>query len=198
MSLQGSAFTRERESEEPSQWVIVTSASFTTAARFEYVPLMEEPRLRRARAEDAEAIAAIWLAGWLESHLGHVPEALAAARTPASFRSRAAQRIDDTTVAVVAGAVAGFVMVVGDEVEQVYVDSGHRGGGVAALLLDEAQRLVAAAGHRQAWLAVVPSNARARRFYERRGWIDEGAFEYMAKTEGGPVQLPCHRYVRAV
>lgn len=154
--------------------------------------------MRRARAEDAEAIAAIWLAGWRESHLGQVPEALAVARTPASFRSRAAQWIGDTSVAVVAGAVAGFVMVVGDEVEQVYVDSAHRGTDVAALLLDEAQRLVAAAGHRQAWLAVVASNARARRFYERRGWIDEGAFEYTARTEDGPVLVLCHRYVRAV
>lgn len=155
-------------------------------------------RLRRARAEDAEAIAAIWLAGWRESHLGHVPETLVAARTPASFRSRAAQRLDDTTVAVVADAIAGFVMVVGAEVEQVYVDSAHRGTGVAALLLDEAQGLVAAAGYRRAWLAVIANNMRARRFYERRGWTDEGAFDYPAKTEGGPVLLPCHRYVRAV
>jgi len=130
---------------------------------------MQEARLRRATAEDAEAIAAIWLAGWRESHLEHVPEALVAARTPTSFRTRAAQRIDDTTVAVTAGAIAGFVMVVGAEVEQVYVDGANRGTGVAALLLDEAQRLIAAAGHRSAWLAVIASNTRARRFYERHG-----------------------------
>lgn len=154
--------------------------------------------MRRACAEDSEAIAAIWLAGWRESHLGHVPESLVAARTPASFRSRAAQRLDDTTVAVVAGAIAGFVMVVGAEVEQVYVDSAHRGTGVAARLLDEAERLVAAAGHRRAWLAVVANNTRARRFYERRGWTDEGGFDYPSKTESGPVLVPCHRYVRAV
>jgi ribosomal protein S18 acetylase RimI-like enzyme len=159
---------------------------------------VQETRLRRARAEDAKSIAAIWLAGWRESHLGHVPEALVAARTPASFSSRAAQRIDDTTVACVGDAIAGFVMMAGDEVEQVYVDSAYRGTDIASLLLDEAQRLVAAAGHPRAWLAVIASNARARRFYERRGWTDEGAFNYPAKTEGGPVLLPCHRYVREV
>lgn len=32
---------------------------------------------------------------------------------------------------VVAGVVVGVVMVVGDEVEQVYVDAGHRGSEIA-------------------------------------------------------------------
>jgi len=94
--------------------------------------------------------------------------------------------------------VAGFVMVVGDEVEQVYVDAAHRGRGVAGELLAEAERLVAAAGHRQAWLAVVPGNARARRFYERSGWVDQGQFENHAAYAGGTIAVPCRRYVKRV
>jgi len=159
---------------------------------------MHGARLRRAGAADADAVAAIWLTGWHDSHLGHVPEELVAARTAASFRARAAQRLGDTTVAVAADAIVGFIMVVGAEVEQVYVAGPHRGTGVAALLLDEAQRLVAAAGHREAWLAVITSNMRARGFYARRGWTDEGAFDYPAETERGLVLVSCHRYVRAV
>jgi ribosomal protein S18 acetylase RimI-like enzyme len=156
--------------------------------------------LRPATAQDAEAVATIWYGGWRDGHLGSVPEALLAARTPESFRSRAAQRVGDTTVAVVGAAqeVAGFVMVVHDEVEQVYVSAGHRGSGVAGLLLAEAERLVAAAGHRRAWLAVVPGNARARRFYERCGWADEGLFDYAAAVPGGTIAVPCHRYVKPV
>jgi GNAT superfamily N-acetyltransferase len=127
-----------------------------------------------------------------------VPEALVAVRTPESFRSRAAQRIGDTVVATVGGDVAGFVMVVGDEVEQVYVSAGHRGTGVAKLLLAEAERLVAAGGHGRAWLAVVAGNARARRFYERAGWTDEGPFEYAASVGDGTIAVPAHRYVKAV
>ena len=69
-------------------------------------------------------------------------------------------------------------MVAGDEVEQVYVDRAFRGSGVAALLLDEAERQVAAAGHDVAWLAVVVGNARAQAFYARRGWTDEGDLAY--------------------
>jgi GNAT superfamily N-acetyltransferase len=154
--------------------------------------------LRPARAEDAAAIAEIWLHGWRDAHLGNVPEALVEVRTPESFQIRAVDRVGDTVVAVVGDALAGFVMVAGDEVEQVYVSADHRGGGVASALLAEAERLVAGAGHRQAWLAVVPGNARARRFYERAGWVDDGPFDNPAVYAGGTIPVPCRRYVKAV
>jgi GNAT superfamily N-acetyltransferase len=111
---------------------------------------------------------------------------------------RAGERVGDTTVAVVEGAVAGFVMVVGDEVEQLYVAAEHRGAGVAGALLACAERLGREAGHGRVWLAVVTGNARARRFYEREGWVDEGAFDYPAAGPDGPVPVPCHQYVKDV
>lgn len=156
--------------------------------------------LRPASLEDAAAVAAIWSEGWRAGHLGHVPEALVAVRTPESFEARAAARVGGTVVAVAGtdDAVAGFVMVVRDEVEQVYVSAEHRGGGVAAVLLAEAERLVAAGGYGRAWLAVVAGNARARRFYERSGWIDDGPFDYAAAVSGGTVPVPSHRYIKAV
>jgi ribosomal protein S18 acetylase RimI-like enzyme len=154
--------------------------------------------LRSARPEDADEIAGIWRLGWRDGHLGHVPQELVDARTDESFRIRAAERIPDTTVAVVDGAVAGFVVVVGDEVEQVYVSAAHRGQGVAGALLDEAERRIAAGGHAEAWLAVVAGNLRARAFYEKAGWRDEGPFDYTAGSEGGPIAVPCLRYAKAV
>lgn len=152
--------------------------------------------LRPARAEDAEQIARIWHAGWRDGHLGHVPETLVAARTPASFGARAARRLGDTVVAEAAGEIAGFVIVTGDEVEQVYVAARHRGTGVAARLLAEAERLVAAGGHTRAWLAVAAGNKRARRFYRRLGWTDEGPFSYPAPDVDEPIAVPAHRYVK--
>jgi GNAT superfamily N-acetyltransferase len=154
--------------------------------------------LRRATPEDAPRIAEIWRVGWRDGHLGFVPEELVAARTDESFDTRAAARVGDTTVAVVDGAVAGFVMVVDDEVEQVYVSRDHRGQGVADALIAEAEAQVRANGHALAWLAVVAGNARARAFYERAGWRDEGPFDYGAAGDDGPIAVPCHRYTRSV
>ena len=127
-----------------------------------------------------------------------MPDELAELRTEESFHERAAARVRDTTVAAVDGEVGGFVMVAGDEVEQVYVAADFRGKGVAGVLMHEAERLVAASGHEQAWLAVVPGNPRARAFYEKAGWRDEGLFDYPADTERGPIPVRCHRYVKTL
>ena len=59
-----------------------------------------------------------------------------------------------------------------------YVDRAFRGSGVAALLLTEAERQIAAAGHDVAFLVVVRGNDRAQAFYARQGWTDEGDVDY--------------------
>jgi GNAT superfamily N-acetyltransferase len=159
---------------------------------------MVEPQVRPATAADAPEVARIWEAAWRDAHIGHVPDELVAARTPESFRTRAAERVPDTVVAQVDGEVAGFVMVLDDEVDQVFVDRRHRGSGVAGLLLAEAERLVGVAGHPRAWLAVVTGNARARRFYERQGWVDDGAFDHAAPVGDRTIPVSCHRYVKDV
>jgi putative acetyltransferase len=159
---------------------------------------VSEPTLRPATPADASAVAELWHAAWHDGHAGHVPEGLTAARTLVAFHERTPGRVADTTVAVVDGVVAGFVMVVGDEIEQLFVAAAHRGSGVAALLLAEGERQVAAAGHALAWLAVVEGNARARRFYERQGWRDGGPLPYEVTAGGASYVSPCRRYVATV
>jgi putative acetyltransferase len=94
--------------------------------------------------------------------------------------------------------VAGFGGVIRDEVEQLFVAGTHRGSGVAGLLLDEAERQVAAQGYDEAWLAVVAGNTRARRFYERRGWRDGGDLPYEVDAGGATYVSPCRRYLKRV
>ena len=153
--------------------------------------------IRPATAADMAPVADLWHDGWHDGHAGHVPDGLTAARTLAAFHERTPSRVADTTVAVgEEGELLGFVMVVGDEVEQVFVGPTARGTEVAADLLAEAERQVAATGHDEAWLAVVAGNARARRFYEKHGWRDAGDLPYEVSAGGQTFVSPCRRYVK--
>ncbi|QEO16320.1 GNAT family N-acetyltransferase [Agromyces intestinalis] len=148
-------------------------------------------------AADVDAVARIWREGWADAHLGHVPAALVAARTSGSFTERAHDRVDDTIVATRADAVAGFVMIDGDQVDQLYLDRAARGSGIGAVLLGAEEQAIVAAGYGRAWLAVATGNNGARRFYERQGWADEGPFVHHAPTPDGGVAVDCHRFVSA-
>ena len=155
--------------------------------------------IRPAGDADMAAVAVLWHEGWHDGHAGHVPDGLTAVRTLDAFHERTPSRVADTAVAVSGtGALLGFVMVVGDEVEQVFVGRASRGTDLAARLLTEAERRVAAAGHSSAWLAVVAGNARARRFYEKQGWVDTGDLPYEVTAGGRTWTSPCRRYVKEV
>lgn len=154
--------------------------------------------IRRAVPTDAERIARIWYTGWFDGHDGRVPRELYAYRGEDSYPERVASRLEHTWVAERDAEVVGFVVVVGDEVEQVYVDAAAGGTGVAAALLARAERVVADAGHERAWLAVVAGNDRARAFYARAGWEDAGEFPYEAETSDGTITVPCRRYEKRV
>ena len=154
---------------------------------------MTEFNLRPAAEADTDAITAVWHAGWPDGHLGNVPDELLEHRRLADFRRLVTARIDATTVAASEDGVIGFVTVHEDEVEQMYVAKSARGSGVAAKLLTHAEQTIANR-HDLAWLAVVAGNVRARRFYERQGWQDAGAFDYYAEVDGGTFTVPCRRY----
>src|SRR5207245_6720904 len=144
--------------------------------------------LRAATPDDVEVIAGLWHQGWLDGHVGHVPDALLPHRRPIDFRNRVPPRVPDTTVAIVASGVVGFVTVHDDEVEQLFVAQSARAGGAADALLRHAEQVIAARSD-VAWLAVVAGNARARRFYERSGRGAAGGFDYAAEIAGGPIPV---------
>lgn len=65
-------------------------------------------------------------------------------------------------------------------------------------LLDHAATAARAAGLDALWLAVVPGNARARRFYERCGWVDDSPLDHVVHVGGTDVHVPARRYVLAL
>ncbi len=123
---------------------------------------MSEAALRPATPAHADAVARIWREGWRDGHLGHVPAALVEVRTPESFSQRAADRVADTTVAVVDGEVAGSRWWWAMKWNRFLMCRGHTAdSGIATQLLDNAVRTIGDAGHAVAWLAVATGNDRA-------------------------------------
>lgn len=154
--------------------------------------------IRPAASGDIDVIASIWQTGWADGHAGRVPPELERQRRNGSWSREVERRLPHTWVAECDGDVVGFVTVVGDEVEDIYVTPAARGSGVAKLLLRHGEVAVRDAGFTTAWLAVVAGNDRARRFYEREGWQNGGAFEHRARIEAGPIVVPALRYVLLV
>lgn len=153
-----------------------------------------DAELRAATEGDVARIAELWEPAWRDGHLGGVPDGLVAIRDSGDFRRRAALLQPHAIVAVREGIVVGFVATAGDELDQLFLDAAARGTGTADALLRAGEEAIAAAGHPAAWLAVVATNARARRFYERNGWTDGGEFTYLANTADGTFEVPCRRY----
>lgn len=149
--------------------------------------------IRAAEPADIDTVAAVWFAGWADGHADNVPDALVQHRRPEDFQALVPTRIPNTVVIEDQGGVVGFVTVIDDQVEQIYVDRDSRGKGASTRLLDHAETIISE-NHQVAWLAVVSGNARARRFYERNGWHDAGPLDYMAETLQGRLPIPTRRY----
>lgn len=150
--------------------------------------------LRDASPDDLDALAALWLDGWRDGHDGLLPPALARFRTYESFRARLAEGLSALRVADGPLAPAGFCMIKGDELYQLYVSREARGTGVAAALLDDGEARIAASGVSCAWLACAIGNDRAARFYEKRGWRRAGIVTNELETPDGPFHLDIWRY----
>jgi GNAT superfamily N-acetyltransferase len=121
--------------------------------------------LRRARPEDAAAVADIWLASFRAAlptvRLVHTDDEVRA------WIAREVVGQLETWVADAGGEIAGFMALHDDWIEQLYLRPDWRGRGLG-------QRFVALAKERspdglQLWCFQV--NAPARRFYERNGFV---------------------------
>jgi GNAT superfamily N-acetyltransferase len=155
--------------------------------------------LRPALPGDDQLVAEVWQAAWHDGHSGLVPDALIEARGPVYFQRRSRELREHITVAADDDELLGVLIVKDDELQQLMVTAAARGRGVGGLLLAEAEDQAARAGHDEIWLAVVPGNATARRFYESHGWVDLGEESYDAVTlAGGTVPVPVCRYVKGL
>jgi GNAT superfamily N-acetyltransferase len=164
-------------------------------------PLRQESRtvqVRSAERSELDRLATLWHDGWQDAHAGLLPAELAAARSWPSFRDRLEAALADLRVAGEPGSPLGFYLLKGDELYQFYVAAAARGTGLAATLIADAERQLATAGVRVAWLACAIGNARAARFYEKCGWRLAGNVILPHEVPNGVLQLEVWRYEKAL
>ena len=150
-----------------------------------------EPTIRRARAEDADAIGRVQVETWRAAYTGLMPD-----EAVASFDVEERQRM--WREGLVAAATArqrdarrrGRQAVVGfdigrrlsrdepaegvGELYTIYVEPAHWGTGVGRALIERAEESMRASGFAEARLWVLEGNERAERFYRAAGWEHDG------------------------
>jgi tRNA dimethylallyltransferase len=147
-----------------------------TAREIEAI-LAGAPTVRPARSDEAHELLRVQR----EASLAGLPHIYPPDRYPfpdAAIRARWQEALEGDRTSVIvaerAGEIVGFAAWTDGWLDGLYVVPAAWGNGVAARLHDEALREIAAAGESTARLWVLEDNARARRFYERRGWRPDG------------------------
>ena len=149
-----------------------------------------KPASRRGGAEDARAAADLYLrARDAALQTGSMP---AGVHDDDDVRGYFATHIVgacELSVAEQDGALAGILVLDGDFVDQLYVEPGLTGRGIGSALLAVAKR-ERPQGLR---LWAFQSNAGARRFYERHGFLEVRRTDGADNEEGAPDVLFAYR-----
>jgi ribosomal protein S18 acetylase RimI-like enzyme len=147
--------------------------------------------IRPAEINDASALAEVHVRTWQHAYRGQIPDAvldaLSVERRAGQWRTWLSEQVEGTSVSVAVEneAVVGFCWVgrsrdedatdTTGELLAIYVLPQHQGLGIGRSLMADGVDRLKAAGFQDAILWVLESNSSARGFYERYGWIADGA-----------------------
>ncbi|CAM5690283.1 GNAT family N-acetyltransferase [Streptomyces purpurascens] len=171
---------------------------------------MKALRIREMVLSDCDRVAEIRVRGWQSAYRGLIPQGYLDGLDPtedAERRRTYFAQADGGVVNLVAedagGELVGWachgpyrdgeVLTPDAELYAIYVHPEHLGRGVGRALLTESVGRCSRAGHGRLLLWVLKENGPARRFYERAGFLADGAEEPF-EVEGTTV--PEVRYAR--
>jgi GNAT superfamily N-acetyltransferase len=139
-------------------------------------------------------IAALYHSIWHETHARFMPAEECARRDVAFFHDRMTALQPTTLVITQERTIIGFAAWHHDVLSQMFVASQWRGSGLAPPLLAHAEREMTSSGIGQAKLHCVVGNDRARKFYQRHGWMIQE--EFVDAKAGKPDGVPFWRMVK--
>lgn len=167
-------------------------------------------QVRLATAADAAGIAAVNVASWQAAYAHALPAeylaALSVAAYEAGWRNNLANPAVTVLVAVVDDQVVGYASVSASrdtdvaadhigELQAIYAHPDFWDTGVGAQLHEHALITLSEAGYVDTTLWVMDRNDRARRFYERHGWVPDGTSKH---DERGDITIVEVRYRRSL
>ncbi len=149
--------------------------------------------IRRADPEDAAEIGVMHVRSWQAAYLGLLPQQYLDRLDPADRAERWRRALRDVSWprsgVLILDSETGILGVAGfgptrdtdadpvsvGEVAAIYLLPEAWGLGLGRRLMGSVLGHLAAAGYQQATLWVLDATARARRFYEKYGWTEDGA-----------------------
>ena len=143
--------------------------------------------IRSATVADADAIGEVHVRSWQAAYAGLIPAGFLARLSASSRAASWARRIGDPAipgrVLVVEddGVIAGFAAYGPGQLYALYLLPEFWGRGLGRLLHD---RVVEEMTGDSAILWVLSTNERAKAFYLRQGWVDDGATQTETIDEG--------------
>ena len=157
-------------------------------------------RFRRATPDDAEALSSFARRSFIETFGPDNDPRDMAMYTERTFTPSAQRREieDPSRVCLIgeddAGIAAYALLGIGGtnpavvapapaEIQRFYVDARLHGAGLAGAMMTLVVDTVRALGVETLWLGVWERNARAIRFYEKRGFVDVGSHGFMVGTD---------------
>ncbi len=167
-------------------------------------------QIRPAQVADAEGIASVHVKTWQHAYRGQIPDDYLDGMSIERRTARWRELLADPTaygrvlVAELDGRIVGFCGIgrsrdadaddaVG-ELYAIYIDAQSMNHGVGSALLKVGLAYLIDQGYARATLWVMESNRRARRFYERKGWVVDGTrrTESIANTVVPEVRYVIH------
>lgn len=146
--------------------------------------------IRPATVADAPAIGEIHVASWQAAYAGLMPDdflaRLSAEPRAASWARRIGENLGPVLVAEDDGVIAGFAAygLAEGQLYALYLRPEFWGRGLGRSLHDKVVEDLAAAGNDSAVLWVLSTNERAKNFYVRQGWADDGVSQTETIDEG--------------
>ena len=166
-------------------------------------------KIRWATVDDAEAIAAIHISSWRAAYHEIIPasvlDGLSVEKRAVRIRGAIAEGTEESAVAEADGGILGFCTL-GEcrdddkpklstgEIWGIYLAPSHWRRGIGTELLHWAEAQLLARGKGEVVLWVLEANAPSRRFYEARGYAQDGATKQL--TIG--VAFAAIRYVKSL